>query len=284
MIWPMIAARRANPDQYDDFLVDFGTAQYKDGSPMDDETILSLIMGLMFAGHETTAGQAAWTIIQLLQTPDYLKLMQQEISDDLPSEQPINARVLSSLKHVFWAVQETTRMHPSANMLIRRVEEDIEIGDYRIPKNWNLMINADIAQRLPSLFSEPDTYDPLRFAPGREEDRQHRFALIDFGGGTHKCAGMNFANNEMMMITSLLFQQFDLELITKDPQVEYGMGAARPAKTLVRYTRKASHPEHTREVGEGVCPHPTVSSEACPHTMVAPEADQTPETSTQSSS
>ncbi len=71
MIWPMIAARRANPDQYDDFLVDFAIAEYKDGSPMEDETILNMIMGLMFAGHETLTGQTAWTIIQLLQAPDY---------------------------------------------------------------------------------------------------------------------------------------------------------------------------------------------------------------------
>ncbi len=214
--------------------------------------------------------------------------MQQEISDRLSSDQPINARVLSSLKHVFWAVQETTRLRPSVDILMRRVEEDIEIGDYRIPQNWNLMLSADVAQRLPALFSEPEKYDPLRFAPGREEDRQHRFALIDFGGGIHKCTGMNFANNEMMIITSLLFQQFDLELITKNPQVEYGMGAARPTKTIIRYTRKtnrgASHFADATAVGEGVCLHLASTSEACPRTTASSEAAQASEVNSQSMS
>jgi sterol 14-demethylase len=258
MIWPLIAERRAHPELYDDFLLDFATSHYKDGLPMDDEAILSLILALMFAGHETTAGQAVWTIIQLLQSPEYLTSIQQEIAEYLPYEHPITGRVLSSLKHVFWAVEETTRMHPSADMLIRQADEDLEVGEYRIPEGWNLMINADIAQRL-SFFTQPETYDPLRFAPGREEDRQHRFSIIGFGGGIHKCAGMNFANNEMMMITSLLFQQFDLELVTQNPQVDRSMGAARPEKTIIRYKRKTSstlsNPPHPTEIGQ--CPHMT---------------------------
>jgi sterol 14-demethylase len=89
------------------------------------------------------------------------------------------------------------------------------------------------------VFADPGRFDPLRFAPGHEEDKQHRFALIGFGGGIHKCAGMNFANNEMAIITALLFQQFDLELVSQDPQVEFGLGAARPTRTIVRYRRKA---------------------------------------------
>jgi sterol 14alpha-demethylase len=273
MIWPLIAARRANPEQYDDFLLDFATAQYKDGRPLEDEAIVSLIMGLMFAGHETTAGQATWTVIKLLQTPEYLHLVRQELTTHLSQDQPMNAKTLSSLKHIFWAVQETTRMYPSANLLMRRTEEEVEIGDYRIPKDWNLIISATVAQRLPEIFSEPNKYDPLRFSPGREEDRQHRFSIIGFGGATHKCAGMNFANNEMMMIAALLLQQFDITLITKDPQIDTTMGASRPAKTFVRYTRKTTRDEqaasHPTATDAGACPyhadHPSsTDADVCP--------------------
>lgn len=148
-------------------------------------------------------------------------------------------------------------MHPSASTLMRRTEEDIEIGDYRIPEGWTLFVCADVAQRLPGLFTEPQQYDPLRFAPDRAEDRQHRFSIIGFGGGVHKCAGMNFANNEMMIITSLLFQQFDLELVTKNPGVTRGMGASRPEKTLISYRRK---PQDVRVEGQ-----PQNGAETCPH-------------------
>lgn len=64
--------------------------------------------------------------------------------------------------------------------------------------------------------------------------------MIGFGGGMHKCAGMNFANNEMAMITAMLLQQFDLELVTRTPGVRHGLGANRPEPTLIRYRRKTT--------------------------------------------
>jgi sterol 14-demethylase len=137
-------------------------------------------------------------------------------------------------------VNEVTRLNPSANMLIRLVEEAVEFGDYRVPAGWVVFVTAGVAHRLPELFRDPEVYDPHRFGPGREEDRQHRYAMIGFGGGTHKCAGMNFANNEMAMIAALLFQQFDLELLTPDPGIRYGLGANRPAPTRLRYRRKVN--------------------------------------------
>ncbi|MEO7021408.1 MAG: cytochrome P450 [Ktedonobacteraceae bacterium] len=269
---PIIATRRAHPEDYDDFLQDFVNSRYKDGSAVDDETILSLILGLMFAGHETTAGQAAWTIIQLLQNPDYLALVQQEIAEYLPVGQQIDGRGLSNLKHVFWAVEETTRLNPSADMLFRMAEEDVEVGEYRIPQGWSLMVNATIAQKLPDVFSNPESYDPLRFSPERKEDRAHRFSIIGFGGGIHKCAGMNFANNEMIMITSLLLQQFDLELVTKDPQINHGLGANRPKPTIVRYRRKTQSnpvPVSSSTDAAASCPHLSVPSTETPCGHVA---------------
>lgn len=240
MVQGMIAERRANPEKYDDFLQEFIDARLKDGRPAGDDLIIRLVMGLMFAGHETTVGQTSWTIVQLLQNPDYLRSMQAELVEKLPLGSTINNQVLNSLEHVWWAVQETTRMHPSADLLMRIVEEDIEFGDYQLPAGWLVFTAAGTAHRRADLFAEPDRYDPLRFGPGREEDRQHRFAMIGFGGGMHKCAGINFANNEMMIISALLFQQFDLELLTDNVKTLYGLGAARPSQAVVRYRRKAA--------------------------------------------
>ncbi|HEY0605917.1 MAG TPA: cytochrome P450 [Herpetosiphonaceae bacterium] len=238
ILQPIIAERRKHPERYDDFLQDFVNTRCRSGAEADDETIISLIRGLLFASHETTAGQAAWTIIEILRHPEYAALVQQEIATHAPVDVPIDGKLLRRLEHIFYAVREIERMHPSANMLMRMTNEEIEIGGYRIPKGWLVMTAAGLAHRSPELFAEPDRFDPLRFAPGRAEDRQHGYALIGFGGGKHKCAGMNFANNEMIVITLMLFQQFDLELVTKNPQTNYGLGAGRPEATIVRYRRK----------------------------------------------
>lgn len=251
IIKPILEERRANPDAYDDFLQDFVQSRYADtDDPIEDEVLLNLMLGLMFAGHETTAGQAAWNIILLLQHPDFLSLVREEIDRHAPYGQPVTGRTLHALTHMGYAVTETERLRPSADLLLRDVDEDIEVGGYRIPAGWKVQVSSEVAHRLDDVFAEPDYYDPLRYAPGREEDKSDRFTLIGFGGGTHKCTGMNFANNEISVITTLLLQQFDLELATRHSEVARGVGANRPTPTVIRYHRK-SQPLMAAEVAAG---------------------------------
>lgn len=258
MLKPIIAERRAHPESYDDFLQDFVTTPLANGQPADDETIISMLMGLMFAGHETTVGQAAWTIIQLLQHADYFARVRAEVDTHVVPGHPIDAKTLRALEHTLWAVQETGRMHPSADLLLRLAEQDLDVGAYRIPRGWMVIASAGVAHFLPSLFKEPRRYDPLRFAPDRAEDRQHRFAMIGFGGGMHKCTGMNFATNEMAIITALLVSQFELTLRTPDPQAEHGSGATRPTPTLIGYRRRETPAMDEATMAAAVaagCPH-----------------------------
>ncbi|MCZ2114859.1 MAG: cytochrome P450 [Anaerolineae bacterium] len=236
---PILEERREHPEEYNDFLQDFVNSRYHDtGQPIEDEVLLNMMLGLMFAGHETTAGQAAWNIILLLQHPDYLALVREEIDRLAPRGTPIDGKVIHSLTHLNYAITEVERLRPSADMLLRDVDEEIEIGGYVIPAGWKVQVSSEIAHRLPEFFDEPDYYDPLRFSPERAEDKADRFALIGFGGGTHKCIGMNFANTEINVITTLLLQQFDLELETPKPSVKRGTGANRPTPTIIRYRRR----------------------------------------------
>ncbi|GAB4155398.1 MAG: cytochrome P450 [Candidatus Promineifilaceae bacterium] len=239
---PIIAERRQHGEQYNDFLQDLVTKKHPDGREYDEELIVNLLLGLMFAGHETTAGQAAWTVILLLQNPAYLALVQQEIERVAPYGVHIDPKRFMQLEHISWAVREVERMRPSAEMLMRTVHEAIEFGDYVVPQGWLVQVAQEIGHNLPALFDRPDRFDPLRYAPDRAEDKQDRFALFGFGGGVHKCTGMNFANNEMTIITALLFQQFDVELVTRNPGIERGLGASRPQKTIICYQRKALEP------------------------------------------
>jgi len=57
--------------------------------------------------------------------------------------------------------------------------------------------------------------------------------------------------------TSLLFQQFELELVTKNPRQIYSSGLGRPEKIVVRYMRKRnSHAVSSgRSMPAAGCPH-----------------------------
>ncbi len=257
ILQPILDERRANPEAYNDFLQDFVNSHYSDtDEPIEDEVLLNLMLALMFAGHETTAGQAAWNVILLLQHPDYLAVVQEEVDRVVAVGQAIDGKTLHALTHLNYAVTETERLRPSVDMLIRDVDADIEVSGYRIPAGWKAQVAQEVSHVLPELFADPLKYDPLRYAPGREEDKSDRFSLIGFGGGTHKCTGMNFANNEIAVITALLLQQFELELVTLKPRILRGTGASKPERTIIRYQRRpdVAAPAAPSEAGAAGCP------------------------------
>jgi cytochrome P450 len=53
----------------------------------------------------------------------------------------------------------------------------IEYAGYSIPPGWGILLAQAITHNLPSLYSNPDRFDPSRFAPPREEDTKDPFHL-----------------------------------------------------------------------------------------------------------
>jgi sterol 14-demethylase len=249
MMSELIAERRADPGAHRDSFQDFLGAKLSDGAPLSDRLIIAIMLSLIFAGHETTSAQGSWALIQLLQHPEYLRRVRAEVDGVLSAAPGVDLTVLRELKHLAWALKETERMQPSADILLRYTAEPYEVGGYYVPKGWLTMISPRVSHRLPQVFPEPDHYDPLRFAPGREEDGQHRYALAGFGGGTHRCTGMSFAYNEMTVILALLLQRYELELLTPDPKPVREMRASRPSPCRIRYRRRAADDGRTRRGG-----------------------------------
>lgn len=233
---PLVRERRQHP--VDDPFQMLVETKMKDGELPSEEVIVQLLMALLFAGHETTAGQAAWTVIQLIQNPNYLKRVREEVNEVLGKGDPIDQAALRNLKSLKMAVDETSRMRPSAEIIMRTVDQDLRIGEKVIPAGWMVQTAAAVDHFRDDVFRDPFQYDPERFSKERREDRQEKHAILSFGGGLHTCAGMNFAYNEMMIIAALLFQKYDLEILSGDPVVKRGLGSSRPSKTRVRYEKR----------------------------------------------
>lgn len=235
LIQQVIDERRAQPGQHNDFLQDFVNAKYKDGRPFPDDLIVSLILALVFAGHETTAGQGSWALILLLQNPEYLFKLRAELDEHFPPGTPFTHQVLRNLPHLDWALKETERLRPSADIIFRYNLEGYEIGDYYVPKDWLTMLVPRVAHLNREIFTAVDQYDPMRFSPERAEDKVADYTLIGFGGGRHRCAGYNFAMNEMAAFVALVLQRYELTLLDKTPGIQYGLGAPRPTPTRIGY-------------------------------------------------
>jgi sterol 14-demethylase len=242
LIRPVIAERQAHPERYNDFLQVLIEAKDRDNSVVVDETIVDLALLTVFTGYITTAAQSCWSLIQLLQHPDYLASVRDEQEAVLESRpEHINEETLGRLERLDWALKETQRMHPVMSHYARYNAQAYEVDGYHVPQGWLTMVCPAIAHRLPYIFSNPDVYDPERFAPERAEHRKHPYSLIGFGGGFYRCPGSSFGINEMKCIVSSLLQRYTLELVEPNPQRDYEMGVIRPKPPcLVQYTRRVA--------------------------------------------
>ena len=60
-----------------------------------------------------------------------------------------------------------------------------------------------------SLYADPQTWDPNRFAPPREEGKVP-CSLVTFGGGPRICIGINSAQVEIKAMAAHILPRFDL--------------------------------------------------------------------------
>ncbi|MCB9642794.1 MAG: cytochrome P450 [Myxococcales bacterium] len=236
---PLIEERRANPDNYDDFLQELLMTKMKDGRQLTTDLAINWVIGFMFAGHETTFSHSSWLLIQLLQNPWYLEKVREEIQKVIPTGTKMGIEHITNLHHIQWAIDESERMRPVAPNLFRYAQEPLEIGDYTIPEGWWVLLDTLNAHHMDHIFHGAQKYDPLRFNEERDEGKG-RFKLTGFGGGIHTCTGKNFAHYEMKVIAGLLCRDFELELLTPDPHPVQGKGASGPSQTFIRYRRKTA--------------------------------------------
>ena len=229
----LIQTRRQQPADPPDFLQTLIEARFSDGRPLDEEMVINLILLLVWAGHETTAGHISWALIDLLQHPDYLHTVVDEQDALIGDRQDVTMADVRQLPRMDWAVKETERLHPVAYILMRMAAEDLEIDGFQVPQGTRVFAAPSISHRMPDVFPEPERYVPERFSPGRDESR-NQHSLIGFGGGIHRCAGVNFAYLEMKVALSLLLQHYEFSLLDPNPQDVPGAMTKWPAQSVPR--------------------------------------------------
>jgi sterol 14-demethylase len=235
-----IDKRRSAPmDPPDFFQTMIGTA-YPDGRLVPDEIIRHLILLLVWAGHETTAGQVSWALADLLQNPGYQHVIRDEVAVMLGGGNgaAMGWEQAVGMEKMDLALRETERLHPVAYMLSRKATADIERDGYVIRKGEFVLLAPSVSHRMEENFRNADAYNPERFNPANPDAQIESNSLIGFGGGVHRCAGVNFARMEMKVLLAILLQNFDMELIDEVRPVA-GASTYWPAQPCrVRYRRR----------------------------------------------
>jgi cytochrome P450 len=172
-----------------------------DGSYFSDDDIVHHINFLLFAAHDTTTSTLSGMMYQFMQNPEWLEICRKEVQ--ALDKDKLTFADLDQLTNVGYCFREVLRLCPPVVGLGRRCIREFEFKGHRVPANTMVSASSILVHRDPKFFTNPDDFDPLRFAPGREEHKAHSFAWSPFGGGAHKCIGLHFAE---MLVKVAMFE------------------------------------------------------------------------------
>lgn len=162
----VIAQRRS--DGGDDLIARFIQAE-DNGRRLSEEEIVSNVILLFFAGHETTSNMICNALVALHRHPQQLRLLQ-ETPSLLPN-----------------AVLECMRYDSSVQIATRTALQDFEIEGVAVPQGAMLYLMLGAANHDTLQFTDPQVLD-IRRQQGR---------ALSFGGGIHHCLGNRLALIEM---------------------------------------------------------------------------------------
>jgi cytochrome P450 len=180
--------RRREEAPQDDLITYLNEAE-AEGMTLDEDEVVATVIGLLFAGHETTTKLIANGVLELLRHPEQLEMLRAD-----PSLAPT-------------AVEEILRYHGPSKSLTRGVKEEFELRGERIRAGERVLLSLAAANRDPRKFENADQFDITR---GTMEH-------VGFGHGTHHCLGAPLARLETRVAFPALVRAFpDMELATED--------------------------------------------------------------------
>ncbi|WP_055477087.1 cytochrome P450 [Gordonia sp. HS-NH1] len=196
-------------DERTDILAIMLRSTYDDGSPMTDDEIAEELATLLAAGHETTATTLAWALERLRRHPEVVRELGAEV--DAGGHDYRHATIL-----------EVQRSRPVIDFAGRHVVADhLDLGDWRIPKGYNVLVSIALLHDDSSEFARPEVFDPTRFLGTKPPS-----AWLPFGGGTRRCIGAAFATMEMDVTLRTLLEQFELLPTTARAERWFSRGVA----------------------------------------------------------
>ncbi|MXZ30583.1 MAG: cytochrome P450 [Acidimicrobiia bacterium] len=242
----VMSERRRAGVEPDDFMQTLMGARYSDGRRLNDEEIAGILLTVLFAGQHTSAVLATWIGLELAHHGPYADRIRTESAEVYGDSGTVSLAGLSRQAVLENAVRECERLHPPLILLIRKVLAPLRYRDRVVPARAMAMVSPAASHRLPEVFSDPDRFNPDRFAPPAQEDKQHTYALIGFGGGKHRCMGKRFAYLQLKAIWTVLLDRFDFEATTPVPAPHYGSWVTGPTEPCRLGYRRRPQPTALR--------------------------------------
>lgn len=180
-----------------------------------DEHVRGNLATLLLAGEDTTAHTLIWMLYLLTKNPELQEGIRNEVDEVLGENNwTKNYDNNNKLKYIEGMAMESMRFKPVAPVLLFEATADIELEGILFKKGQRIL-----TQNRPAALSDENFTDALSIKPERwlksgKCPVHNTDAFTPFGGGPRYCPGRNLAILEIRMVISMLFKNFDIEMVT----------------------------------------------------------------------
>ena len=214
-LFHLIATRRQAPDldERNDILSMLLSARDEEGQAMTDQEVRDEIVTLIVAGHETTATALAWVFERLAHTEGSTEALHGAVEE-------------GDDEYVTALVQETLRLRPVLDVVVRQVNRPVEIAGYSFEPGEMVVPCIHLVHRRDDIYPDPQEFRPSRW----KETTPGTYTWIPFGGGVRRCIGASFAMAEMEIVMKEVARAGVLEPVGDDEEVVQRFITSSPAR------------------------------------------------------
>ncbi|KAK3395454.1 cytochrome P450 [Sordaria brevicollis] len=192
-----------------------GLIQRQEKLGLSFEQLSGNAWALVIAGSETTSTTLSGATFLLLQNPEVLKRVTQEVRTAFKSVDEININSVNKLPYMVAVLNETLRMYPPVTSNLPRVVPRggaKVLGEY-MPEGTIVDIQPWSMNHSRENWVDPWAFNPDRFLDDKETAKEKGNmldALQAFSLGPRNCIGRNLAYVEMRWILARILFDFDL--------------------------------------------------------------------------
>ncbi|KAJ7530610.1 hypothetical protein O6H91_14G014300 [Diphasiastrum complanatum] len=200
---------------------------------------------MMLAGSDTGTISLEWALSELIRHPHQLSRVQEEIDNVVGQNRLVQESDLPYLPYLNAIFKETLRLHPPAPFLIPHYSPVAShLEGYKVLAGSNMIVNAWAIGRDPTLWTNPEEFNPERFL---ETDIEFvggkQFQLLPFSSGRRQCPGYPLATIQNPLILASLIHSFNWgppagqrsEDINMDESMGLSLYKAIPLEATVSY-------------------------------------------------
>jgi len=201
-----------------------GYDKLSEAEMLTNQLLLADLYALIFAGHDTTGYHSAWTLIHLMQNPDKLLRLRQELDAVVPPGECVGLEHIKAVPYITHCANESLRLHNPAIFVKRVASQDLvhPLSGHRIEKGSEVEFNMLLLGRNYQL-DEPLAFRPERYETGTpEEINLLKDSTLPFSYGARNCVGQNKSKLDGPMIIGTVIMNLNLEML-KQGKAFYGL-------------------------------------------------------------